>query len=104
MDEKGVPAIHTGSPVVDRRGRYIGVVTSCALDTGGYQLGLALVEKRYARPDNKFGIFPLRPGTRPEKPKGELASGDQVLLHEWATVLTRFPIEREWAEKVGSGA
>lgn len=104
MDEKGVPAVHTGSPVVDRRGRYIGVVTSCALDTGGYQLGLALVDQRYARPGNKIGIFPLRPGSRPEKPKGELASGDQVLLHEWATVLSRFPVEREWAEKIGSGA
>lgn len=104
MDVKGVPAIHTGSPVVDRRGRYIGVVTSCALDSGGYQLGLALVDKRYARPDNKVGIFPLRPGARPEKPKGDLASGDQVLLHEWATVLTRFPVEREWADKAGSGA
>lgn len=104
MDVKGVPAIHTGSPVVDRRGRYIGVVTSCALDSSGYQLGLALVDKRYARPDNKIGIFPLRPGAKAEKPKGEMSSGDQVLLHEWATVLTRFPVEREWADQAGSGA
>jgi glycine cleavage system T protein len=104
MDEKGVPAVHTGSPVVDRRGRYIGMVTSCALDSTGYQLGLALVDKRYARPENKIGIFPLRPGARPEKPKGELDTGDQVLLHEWATVLLRFPVEREWADKIGSGA
>jgi glycine hydroxymethyltransferase len=104
MDEKGVPAVHTGSPVVDRRGRYIGVVTSCALDTTGYQLGMALIDKRYARPDNKVGVFPLRPGAKPEKPKADLASGDQVLLHEWATVLARFPVEREWAERLGSGA
>ena len=104
MDEKGVPAIHTGSPVVDRRGRYIGVVTSCALDSNGYQLGQALVNKRYARPENRIGIFPLRPGAKPEKPKGELDTGDKVLLHEWATVLERFPIEREWGDVIGSGA
>lgn len=105
LEEKGVPAVHTGDPVVDRRGRYIGVVTSCALDSGGYQLGMALVERRQHRVGNRIGIFPLpRRSGKPEKPKEALESGDQVLLHEWATVLTRFPVEREWAEKVGAGA
>ncbi len=100
MDDKGVPAIHTGDPVVDRRGRYIGVVTSCALDTNGYQLGMALIDRRYHREGNHIGIFPLpRRAGKPEKPKEALESGDQVLLHEWATVLTRFPVAREWEQK-----
>jgi hypothetical protein len=74
------------------------------LDSNGYQLGLALVNKRYARPENRIGIFPLRPGAKPEKPKGKLDVGDKVLLHEWATVLERFPVEREWGDVIGSGA
>jgi glycine cleavage system T protein len=104
MDDKGVPAIHSGDPVVDRRGRYIGLVTSCALDTNGYQLGMALIDRRYHRLGNRFGIFPLpRRAGKPEKPKEALESGDQVLMHEWATILTRFPVAREWEQKA-SGA
>ncbi len=105
MDEKGVPAIHNGDPVVDRRGRYIGEVTSCALESQGFQQGMALINRRYHRPGTRVGIFPLPARRRaPEKPKGELDAGDQVLLHEWATVLERFPTAREWQERLGSGA
>ena len=39
-----------GDPVVDRGGRYIGRVTSCALGTDGFQVGLAYVERKYNRP------------------------------------------------------
>ncbi len=105
LEEKGVPAVKNGDPVVDRRGRCIGVVTSCALDTNGYQLGMALIERRHHRVGNRIGIFPLpRRGGKEEKPKEALQPGDQVLLNEWAVILPRFPVEREWAEQAGAGA
>lgn len=104
LQEKGVRAIHTGAPVVDRRGRYIGVVTSCALDTAGFQLGLALIDRRYHRPGNLIGIFPVSRRGKPEKPKREMGPGDQALLHEWAVILERRPEPQEWAEPVGAGA
>lgn len=105
LNDKGVPMIHHGDPVVDRRGRAIGFVTSCALDTNGYQLGQALISRRHHRPGAQIGIFPLPSRRRkPEKSKDQLDLGDKVVLHEWATILERFPEDREWEEYAGGGA
>lgn len=92
VNEKGQRRVNPGDPVVSRRGQCIGVVTSCSLDTEGFQLGLALVESRYQREGLPIGIFPL-PARRmaEDKPKAELRLGDRVLLHVEATVLSRFP-------------
>ena len=43
MNEKGVRPSKLGAPVVDKRGRVIGVVTSCAPDTEGFLTGMALI-------------------------------------------------------------
>ncbi len=95
MNEKGVRMPAMGDPVVNRKGKYIGAVTSCAIDSEGFLLGMAYVDKRYNKEGTQIGVFALPHGKVPaEKPKDELGEGDQVLLHNWATVLTRFP-ERE---------
>jgi glycine hydroxymethyltransferase len=96
MDEKGVRMARLGDPVVDKRGKYIGRVTSCALDTEGFQVGLAYVDGKYNREGVQIGIIPL-PYRRvpPARPVEELKLGDKMLLHEKATVLTRFPEEEE---------
>jgi len=92
MNEKGVRMAKLGDPVVDKRGRYIGRVTSCALDTEGFQVGLAYVERKYNREGTQIGIIPLPHGkVPPTKPVEELSLGDKMLLQEWATVLPRFP-------------
>jgi glycine hydroxymethyltransferase len=92
MNEKGVRMAKLGDPVVDKRGQYIGRVTSCALDSEGFQIGLAYVDRRYNRVGTPIGIIPLPHGEiPPTKPVEELALGDKMLLQEWATVLTRFP-------------
>jgi glycine hydroxymethyltransferase len=81
-----------GDLVVDRRGKYIGRVTSCALDSEGFQVGLAYVDKKYNREGAQIGIIPLpHAKVPPTKPVEEMALGDKMLLHERATVLTRFP-------------
>ena len=91
MNEKGVRMARLGDPVVDKRGRYIGRVTSCALGTDGFQVGLAYVERKYNRPGVQIGIIPLPARIPPAKPVEELDLGDKLLLQQWATVLTRFP-------------
>jgi len=94
MNEKGVRMAKLGDLVVDRRGKYIGRVTSCALGTEGFQIGLAYVDKKYNREGTQIGIIPLpHDKVPPTKPVEELALGDKMLLHEKATVLTRFPVE-----------
>ncbi len=95
VNETGVRALRGGDPVVNRRGQYIGRVTSCTL-VGSHQIGLAYVEKRYNEAGTEVGIFPLPHGKKgPEKAIEDLAQGDRVPLHIWATVLTRFPEDEE---------
>ena len=92
VNQKGVRRPQTGDPVVNRKGKQIGYVTSCCIDVEGYQLGLAIVEKRYNVPDTSIAIFPLSGKSFEEA----LIKGKRVALPVEATVLTRFP-EREGA-------
>jgi glycine hydroxymethyltransferase len=88
MNDKGVRPAREGDPVVNRRGRCIGWVTSCVADGEGHLVGMAYVEKRHAQVESSIGIFNLR-----GKPKAGLDSiqlGDEVLLHNWATIQPRF--------------
>ncbi len=91
VNESGTRALRPGDPVVNKRGQYIGRVTSCTL-VGGRQLGLAIVEKRYNQPNTEIGVFPM-PLDKGQAVKalGDLALGDAVPLSIWATVLPRFP-------------
>jgi len=87
VNEKGTRRPDTGDPVVDRRGREIGKVTSCSIDLQGRLVGLALVQRRYNVPETPIAVFPLR-----GKPLDKaLLVGDRVALPIAATVLTRFP-------------
>jgi glycine hydroxymethyltransferase len=92
MDERGVRMPKNGDPVVNRKGRAIGWVTSAAVDVDGWILGMAYVESRYHRPGDGIGIFalPAKPVVEKEDKAG-LAPGDSVQLPESATILTRFP-------------
>lgn len=96
VDRAGARAIHQEDPLFNRQGSHIGWVTSCTL-IGGVQMGLALVQKRHGAPDTPVSIFPLPPSDRmPEaKPMNALQPGDRVLLHEGATILSRFPGAKE---------
>ncbi len=92
MNERGVRMVRLGDVVVDKRGKYVGRVTSCALDTEGFQVGLAYVDKKYNREGAQIGIISLPHAKAPaSKPVEEMDLGDKMLLHEKAAVLTRFP-------------
>jgi glycine hydroxymethyltransferase len=96
MNEKGVRMPKTGDPVVNRRGRAVGWVTSAAVDVDGRILGLAYIESRYHREGNEIGIFslPARPVVEKED-KADLAPGDKIQLPDSATILLRFPDDDE---------
>jgi glycine hydroxymethyltransferase len=105
VNETGVRALRGGEhgeAVVNKRGNYIGRVTSATL-VGGFQVGLALVDQRYAEPDTSLAIYPAASGRGPTvKAPDDLAEGDSAVLPVWATVLPRFP-EREGRMVVESG-
>ena len=90
FDEKGVRMAHQGDPVVDRRGRVVGVVTSCAVDRQGYLLGQAWLERKVAVEGAPIGVFQSAP-REPGKAPAALAVGDRTSVPAPATVLSRFP-------------
>jgi len=105
VNETGVKALRGGDggeTVVNKRGKYVGRVTSCTLVEGA-QVGLALVDRRYAEPDTQLAIYPSSGGKGPAiKSPADLTAGDSAVLPVWATVLPRFP-EREGQMFVESG-
>ncbi|MEA3349643.1 MAG: glycine cleavage system aminomethyltransferase GcvT, partial [Chloroflexota bacterium] len=99
VDDKGVRRPHTGDPVVDKRGKQIGLVTSCSIDVDKNLIGLAIVEKRYNQPETPISIFPLRGKSLDEA----LMRRNRVSMPISATVLTRFPIKDEAQPAWASG-
>jgi glycine hydroxymethyltransferase len=90
FNETGIRMAHQGDPVMDKRGRVIGKVTSCAADKDGYLLGQAFVDVKFSKADTPIFIFQGAPKKATKAP-AELASGDRVTIPNAATVLLRFP-------------
>ncbi|NTU74639.1 MAG: glycine cleavage system aminomethyltransferase GcvT [Anaerolineaceae bacterium] len=90
FQEKGVRMAHLHDPVVDAKGRVIGQVTSCAVDSEGYLTGQAYIEKKYAVEGTPIAIFQSASANQGKAP-AELKSGDKVLLPTLALVISRFP-------------
>jgi glycine hydroxymethyltransferase len=81
---------HNGDPVLDKRGKVIGWVTSCAVDSEGYLTGQAFVELKSAEEGTPIFIFqgaPDKPGQAPATMK----TGDKTVMPTAALVLRRFP-------------
>jgi glycine hydroxymethyltransferase len=91
MDEKGVRRPENGDPVMDRRGKVVGAVTSCAIDQDGYLLGQAVLPLDMAKKDTKIYIYQLGGGQRELRVPGAVKIGARMPMPDTATVLTRFP-------------
>jgi len=89
FNDKGVRMAHHGDPVLDAKGRMIGRVTSCAVDSDGYLTGQAVVEEKYAVEGASIFIFQSA-SDKPQRPPAELTEGDKVALPSPATILPRF--------------
>ncbi len=88
--EKGVRMAHNGDPVLDKRGRVIGWVTSCAVDMEGFLTGQAYLELKYAVVDTPIFIYQGAPEKAGPVP-AEMKLGDKGLLPTAAMVVKRFP-------------
>ncbi len=88
--EKGVRMAHNGDPVLDKRGRVIGWVTSCAADMDGTLTGQAYVELKYALEGTHIFVYQSAPQEAGPAP-AEMKLGDKGLLPTEALVLSRFP-------------
>ncbi len=90
FNDKGVRMAHLGDPVVDKRGRTIGVVTSCAVDSDGTLTGQAYLGLECSKVGTPICIFQSATGAASKAPE-DLIVGDKVPIPTPATVITRFP-------------
>ncbi|MFZ1398247.1 MAG: glycine cleavage system aminomethyltransferase GcvT [Candidatus Promineifilaceae bacterium] len=95
MDEKGVRRPDGGDPVLDKRGKVIGTVTSCAIDSEGYLLGQAVVPVSMSAEGTAVSIYQLGGGTRTIRVPDSVAVGAKLPMPDSATVLSRFPSRKK---------
>lgn len=92
--DKGVRMAHNGDPVLDRRGKVVGWVTSCAADSDGCLTGQAYVDffpgLRSTVEGTQLFIYQSAPSESGKAP-ASLKVGEKALLPGMAIVLSRFP-------------
>jgi glycine hydroxymethyltransferase len=90
FDEEHARMPRQGDVIVSRKGRVVGAVTSCSIDTEGGLTGLGYVQNRYAMRGTRLGIFQVDSRSWSSQPLEDLKTGDRVLLHDDITVIRRF--------------
>jgi glycine hydroxymethyltransferase len=88
--EKGVRMAHNGDPALDKRGRVIGYVTSCAVDKEGFLTGQAFIELKSADEGTSLFVYQSAPKEAGRAP-AEMMLGEKSLLPTLAVVVSRFP-------------
>ena len=88
--EKGVRMAHNADPVLDRKGKVIGVVTSCAIDMEGFLTGQAYIDLKSAEEGTPIFIFQGAPKVSSKAP-ADLSINDRVTLPVAAVIVSRFP-------------
>ncbi|MBK9122442.1 MAG: serine hydroxymethyltransferase [Chloroflexi bacterium] len=86
---KGSRQAHQGDPVVDPRGKVIGLVTSCAIDSQGTYTGLAYVKSDYTAEGTELAIYCGSDRLSSVNLSG-LSIGGRAVAPEKAAVLSRF--------------
>ncbi|GAB4520292.1 MAG: hypothetical protein OHK0046_30340 [Anaerolineae bacterium] len=94
LENKGGKPPHAGDPLVDAKGRVVGIVTSCSIDSEGYQLGQAYLKNDYAKKDTRLGVFSGAHRTRPVS-LDEAGMGKKITVPENVIVLSRFPSKKK---------
>jgi len=87
--EQGQRMAHNGDPVVDKKGKVIGWVTSCSLDSAGFLTGQAYVSLAAAEEGTPLFIYQGSPRDAGKAPS-ELKPGDKATLPGAAVVVSRF--------------
>jgi glycine hydroxymethyltransferase len=87
--EKGVRMAHLGDPVIEAKGRVVGKVSSCAIDTEGFLTGQAFVETKYCEIGSPIYIYQSAPANADKAP-ADLNIGERVKFPSPAIVIERF--------------
>jgi glycine hydroxymethyltransferase len=90
FSEQGQRMAHNGDPVVDKRGKVIGWVTSCSLDSAGYLTGQAYLTLSAAVEGTPIFIYQGAPKEAGKAP-AEMTLADKSVLPGEAKVVSRFP-------------
>jgi len=94
MDEKGVRRPELLDPILDRRGKVVGRVTSCAIGESGFLMGQAVVPEEMAAPGTSLTIYQLGGGERKLRVPEKVQLGVRFPIPDRATVLSRFPTKK----------
>lgn len=89
FSDKRTRMAHLGDPVVDQKGKVIGTVTSCAINTEGSLTGQAYVLNKYTEEGTEIYVYQGSPKEAGKAP-ANLTMGDRVILPSPATVINRF--------------
>ncbi len=92
LDSRGVRPPQPHTPVLDRRGRVIGTVTSCSIDSEGFQTGQVYLKEEFTAEGTPILIFS---GVGQIKPAAEVKFGDKLPVPDTATVISRFPTRKK---------
>ena len=95
MNEKAVRRPELGDPIVDRRGKVVGTVTSCAIDSDGYLSGLAYVMQSNAEVGAQLALYQTGGGTRKLKTPESFKLGSKLPVPDLFTIQSRFPIREK---------
>ncbi len=90
LDNRGARPARFGDPIVNARGRVVGTVTSCNIDSEGCQLGQALMERGFRKPGTQLSVFASAGRAKPTN-YAQLAIGGRATMPQPLTILTRFP-------------
>ncbi len=88
--EKRTRIAHYGDLVFNNRGKHIGFVTSCAIDTDEYLTGQALIDIKFSERDSSIFIYQNTNAIDPVNIK-KVKDGGRIPLPSRATILRRFP-------------
>jgi glycine hydroxymethyltransferase len=89
FDQQRVRMAHLGDPVINDRGKVIGVVTSCAIDTEEYLTGQAYIDEQYAVEGTEIFVYQGVQDLKDQR-LSQLTTGDRAVLPTKAKIIARF--------------
>ena len=91
VNEKNVRMPKQLDLVADKRGKVVGRVLSCAIDTEGYFTGQAFVEWKYTEEGTPLWVAGVPERESEDKPRSQMTFGDRVTGLEAITIVSRMP-------------
>jgi glycine hydroxymethyltransferase len=79
-----------GDVIASRKGRVVGAVTSCSIDSEGWLTGLGFVQTKYTKRGTRLAVFRADGRSWSNKPLESLKTGDRLQLHDDILVVRRF--------------